>query len=99
VAVKTFYDGRFLMFVVLTVESGVELKKVDEQGRFILPADWRETELSESREIYVIKRKGYLKIVPRRRIDLTECFDKVDLGIESIGNWGEFEKKFYGEHP
>jgi len=22
-------------------------------------------------------------------------FDKVDLGVEAIGNWREFEKKFY----
>jgi bifunctional DNA-binding transcriptional regulator/antitoxin component of YhaV-PrlF toxin-antitoxin module len=81
------------------VESGVELKKVDEQGRFILPADWREAELSESRELYVIKRKGYLKLVPKRRFDLTVCFDKIDLGVKSIGDWNEFEKKIYGEHP
>jgi bifunctional DNA-binding transcriptional regulator/antitoxin component of YhaV-PrlF toxin-antitoxin module len=73
----------------------VELKKLDSQGRLILPADWRETEIQESREIYIIKRKGYLKIIPKRRIDLTESFDKVDLGIESIGNWKEFQKKFY----
>ena len=81
------------------MEYGVELKKVDEQGRFILPADWREAELSETRELYVIKRKGYLKLVPKRRVDLTACFDKVDLGVESIGSWSEFEKKFYEEHP
>ncbi|MGA2387148.1 MAG: AbrB/MazE/SpoVT family DNA-binding domain-containing protein [Candidatus Bathyarchaeia archaeon] len=77
------------------MESGVELKKVDEQGRFILPADWRETELSESRELYVIKRKGYLKIIPKRKIDLTKYFDKADLGVDAIGNWKQFEKKFY----
>jgi len=81
------------------LEYGVELKKVDEQGRFILPADWRESELSESREVYVIKRKRYLKLIPKRRVDLTECFDKVDLGVKSIGDWNEFERKFYGEHP
>ena len=85
--------------MVKLLEYGVELKKVDEQGRFILPADWREAELSETRELYVIKRKGYLKLVPKRRVDLTACFDKVDLGVKSIGNWSEFEKKFYEEHP
>jgi len=77
------------------MESGVELKKVDEQGRFILPADWRETELSESRELYVIKRKGYLKIIPKRKIDLTKYFDKADLGVDAIGNWKQFGKKVY----
>jgi bifunctional DNA-binding transcriptional regulator/antitoxin component of YhaV-PrlF toxin-antitoxin module len=85
--------------MVKILDYAVELKKVDEQGRFILPADWHEAEISETRELFVIKKKGYLKLVPKRRFDLTECFDKVDLGIKSIGNWSEFEKKFYEEHP
>jgi len=57
----------------------VEVKKVDKQGRFILPADWRQAELNKSRELYVIKRKGYLKIIPKHHVDLTENFDKADL--------------------
>ena len=80
--------------MVKSLESGVEVKKVDSQGRLILPADWREAEIGESRELYVIKRKGYLKLVPKIRADLTEFFDSVDLGVEAIGNWKEFEKKF-----
>ena len=79
------------------METGVEIKKVDIQGRLILPADWREAEIGESRELYVIKRKGYLKLVPKRRVDLTEFFDKVDLGVDSIGNWSEFEKRISEE--
>ena len=81
--------------MVESLENGVEVKKVDSQGRIILPADWRETEIDESKELYIIKKKGYLKLVPKRRVDLTECFDKVDLGVESIGSWKEFEKKFH----
>ena len=72
------------------METGVEVKKVDSQGRLILPVDWREAEIGESRELYIIKRKGYLKLVPKRRVDLTECFDKVNLGVDSIGNWDAF---------
>ncbi len=79
------------------LETGVEIKKVDIQGRIILPADWREAEIGESRELYVIKRKGYLKLVPKRRIDLTKFFDKIDLGVDSIGNWSEFEKRISEE--
>ncbi len=67
---------------------------MDSQGRLILPADWREAELGQNKELFVIKRKGYLKLVPKRRVDLTECFDKVDLGVESIGSWNQFEKRF-----
>ncbi len=81
--------------MVTLVESGVEVKKVDSQGRLILPADWREAELSENKELFIIKRKGYLKLIPKRVVDLTKFFDKVDLGVESIGSWKEFEKKFY----
>jgi bifunctional DNA-binding transcriptional regulator/antitoxin component of YhaV-PrlF toxin-antitoxin module len=83
--------------MVEILESGVEVKKVDSQGRFILPVDWREAEIGESRELYVIKRKGYLKLVPKRPVDLTKYFDKVDLGVKSIGSWSEFEKKISEE--
>jgi bifunctional DNA-binding transcriptional regulator/antitoxin component of YhaV-PrlF toxin-antitoxin module len=79
------------------LENGVEVKKVDVQGRLILPAHWREAEIGESRELYVIKRKGYLKLIPKRRVDLTEFFDKADLGVDSIGNWSEFEKRISEE--
>lgn len=81
------------------METGVEVKKVDSQGRLILPADWRESELSETKELYVIKRKGYLKLVPKMHIDLTENFDKLDLGVDSIGDWKQFQKRFSEAHP
>jgi bifunctional DNA-binding transcriptional regulator/antitoxin component of YhaV-PrlF toxin-antitoxin module len=86
-------------FVVKKLESGVEIKKVDTQGRLILPADWRQSEIGESRELYIIKRKGYLKLIPKRPVDLTECFDKVDLGVQSISNWSDFEKKVSEDSP
>jgi len=72
----------------------VEIRKVDSQGRIILPADWRETEVGESRELYIVKRRGYLKLIPKRRVDLTRNFDRIDLGVEAIGDWKEFEKRF-----
>ena len=70
---------------------------MDSQGRLILPVDWRESEVGENKELYVIKRKGYLKIIPIRQIDLTENFDRIDLGVGSISNWKQFEKKFHEE--
>ena len=85
-------DWSVLWWVV--VETGVEVKKVDSQGRLILPADWREAEVGESRELYVVKRKGYLKIVAKRRVDLTEDFDRVELGVGVVGRWKDFEKRF-----
>ncbi|NHV98162.1 MAG: hypothetical protein HA496_00785 [Thaumarchaeota archaeon] len=52
--------------------------------------------MKESREIYIIREKGYLKIIPKRKVDLTEYFDKVDLNVEAIENWKKFEKRLYG---
>ena len=40
------------------MESGVEVKKVDAQGRLILPADWREAEIGESRNFMLSRGKG-----------------------------------------
>ena len=77
---------------------GIEIKKVDDQGRFVLPSDWRAVELKDNREVFVIKGEGYLKIVPKKKIDLTKFFDSVDLGVE-IEDWGDFERGFYNEIP
>jgi len=76
------------------LEMGVEVKRIDSQGRLILPADWRESEVGESRELYIVKRKGYLKIIPKHAVDLTEDFDKIDLGVGALRSWKEFEKRF-----
>jgi len=39
--------------MVENLEIGVEIRKVDSRGRLILPADWRESEISGAREVYV----------------------------------------------
>jgi len=80
--------------MVIKMIYGIERKKVDEQGRFVLPLDWRAEELKGSREVFVIKGKGYLKIVPRKKVDLTRFFDSADLGM-NIEDWDEFERRFY----
>ena len=80
--------------MVIKVIYGIERRKVDEQGRFVLPLDWRAEELKGSREVFVIKGKGYLKIVPRKKVDLTRFFDSADLGM-NIEDWEEFERRFY----
>jgi bifunctional DNA-binding transcriptional regulator/antitoxin component of YhaV-PrlF toxin-antitoxin module len=73
----------------------VEIRRVDPQGRLVLPADWRESEVGSGGEVYIVKRKRYLKIIPKIKVDLTENFDKIDLGLESIGKWRDFERKLY----
>jgi len=79
---------------VIKMIYGIERKKVDEQGRFVLPSDWRAEELKESKEVFVIKGNGYLKIVPKKKVDLTRFFDTADLGM-NIEDLDEFERRFY----
>ena len=80
--------------MVIKMIYGIERKKVDEQGRFVLPSDWRAAELKERKEVFVIKGKGYLKIVPKKKVDLTRFFDSADLGM-NIEDWDEFERRIY----
>ncbi len=51
-------------------------------------------ELKESKEVFVIKGKGYLNIVPKKKIYLTKFFDSADLGM-NIEDWNDFERRFY----
>jgi len=81
------------------MEIGVEVRKVDSQGRFILPADWRGYALKDTHEVYVVKRKDYLKVIPKRRVDLKKFFDKVDLGVDAIRGWEAFEKSLVERSP
>ena len=64
------------------MSNNVEIKKVDSQGRIVLPADWRESDLKYSNEVFIIKEPGCLKIIPKQKIDLTKYFDKVDFDVE-----------------
>lgn len=75
-----------------------EIKKVDGQGRIVLPSDWRETDLKNSNEVLIIREKGYLKIIPRVQIDITQFFDTVDFGdefIDAADNWSKAENILY----
>ena len=72
----------------------VEIKKIDEQGRIIIPADWRKKEIGKEKRVFVLKEKGCLRIIPIKKIDLTKFFDKVDFGM-NIDDWEKFEKKIY----
>ncbi len=82
--------------MVRIMSCNVEVKRMDPQGRLLLPPDWREAEVGPTRQLYVVKRRGYLKVIPKRAVDLTEHFDKVDLGVEAVGAWKEFENRFHG---
>lgn len=72
-----------------------ELRKVDSQGRIVLPSKWREAELKDNDEVIIIEEKGILKIIPKKKIDLTQFFDSLELDddmVDKLENWNVFEK-------
>jgi bifunctional DNA-binding transcriptional regulator/antitoxin component of YhaV-PrlF toxin-antitoxin module len=71
-----------------------ELRKVDSQGRIVLPQYWREKELKDSDEVIIMEEKGILKIIPKKKINLTQFFDTLEYDddlVEKLENWSEFE--------
>jgi DNA-binding transcriptional regulator/RsmH inhibitor MraZ len=72
----------------------VEVRKVDPQGRLVLPAE-RRGELGESRRVILVKGPGFIKLIPKRKADLRRFYNSADLGIDAIDEWSEFEKKIH----
>lgn len=77
--------------------GSVEVRKVDPQGRLVLPAEWRGA-IGESREVILVKGPGFIKLIPRKKADLRRFFDSVSLGVDAMGDWSEFERRFYRLH-
>lgn len=74
--------------------GSVEVRKVDPQGRLVLPAEWR-GELGASGEVILVKGPGFIKLIPKRKADLRRFYDSADLGVDAIADWSEFEKKVH----
>jgi bifunctional DNA-binding transcriptional regulator/antitoxin component of YhaV-PrlF toxin-antitoxin module len=72
-----------------------EIRKVDSQGRIVLPYEWREKELKTTQEVIIIEEEGILKIIPKKKIELKKFLDSVEIDeelIKKLDDWSEFEK-------
>jgi len=59
----------------------VEVRKLDPQGRLLIPPDWRRDVLKNSSEVIVMKFKDHIKLTPLTRKSLTEFFDIVEIDV------------------
>ncbi|KKK41458.1 hypothetical protein LCGC14_0512390 [marine sediment metagenome] len=76
------------------LKINTEIRKVDSQGRIVLPLKWRERELKNGEKVLVIEDEGILKIIPQKKIDLTQFFDSLEFDedlIEKLEDWSDFE--------
>lgn len=80
---------------MIFLKINTEIRKVDSQGRIVLPLKWREKELKNEDEVIIIEDEGILKIIPKKKVDLTKFFDSLEFDddlMEKLENWSDFEK-------
>ena len=74
----------------------VEVKSVDNQGRILLPKDWRNRYLKGKKAI-VIYKGDLVEIRPFIKSDLTKFFDKVEVDLKSdLSDWHNVRKELQG---
>ncbi len=63
------------------------LKEIDEQGRIVIPAEWRKKWLRGTKVI-LRNRGGILEILPQEKVDLTAFFDRTEVDTKAdLSNW------------
>ena len=71
----------------------VEVKSVDNQGRILLPKDWRNRYLKGKKAIIVYKG-DVVEIRPFAKSDLTKYFDKVEVDLKAdLSDWHKVRKE------
>ncbi len=67
------------------MEEMVIIKKVDRQGRVVLPKEWRER--LKSGRVLVIMRGDTIILRPYR-VDLTKFFDRIEVELKAdLSDW------------
>jgi len=75
----------------------VEIKNIDNQGRIILPKQWRNRYIKEKKAIVVCKGE-LVEIRPFTKTDLTKYFDKVQVDLKSdLSDWHKVRKELKSE--
>ena len=63
------------------------LKRIDEQGRIVVPASWRKKHMRGDK-VLVRPRGKILEIVPQEVVDLTAYFDAAEVDLKAdLADW------------
>ena len=83
--VKFKYSGNYcivwLNVCLVTVLADIEVRKIDPQGRLLIPGDWRREVLRGSSEVVIMKFRDHIKVAPLTKRSLTEFFDTVEVDV------------------
>jgi bifunctional DNA-binding transcriptional regulator/antitoxin component of YhaV-PrlF toxin-antitoxin module len=71
----------------------VEIKSVDDQGRILLPKNWRSRYLRGKKAI-VVSKGEVVEVRPFTKPDLTKYFDSVEVDLKSdLSDWHKVRKE------
>ena len=68
----------------------MEIKKIDSQGRVVLPVAWRRRRKSD--EVVVIEERAKVEIFPRD-VDLSKYVDSVEVEVDNFEDYHEMRKE------
>ncbi len=68
----------------------VEIKKVDSQGRVVLPVSWRRRMKSD--EVMVVEESAKVEIFPRD-VDLSKYVDSVEVEVDNFEDYRKMRKE------
>ena len=68
----------------------VEIKKMDSQGRVVLPITWRRRMKSD--EVMVVEERAKVEIFPRE-VDLSKYVDSVEVEVDNFEDYHEMRKE------
>ncbi|AEO13975.1 MULTISPECIES: AbrB family transcriptional regulator [unclassified Thermococcus] len=70
----------------------VMVKRLDSQGRLLIPREIRE-KLGD--EVIIVDLGDRVELLPRKRVDLKKFFDSVE--IDELKEWEELKKELWME--
>ena len=74
------------------------IKEIDEQGRIVIPKDWRKGKLRGKKVLMKLKEDSSIEIVPYNSLDLTKYFDSVEIDLKnSLTDWHSLRKELRGK--
>jgi len=75
----------------------LEIKTVDNQGRIMLPKEWRDRYLKNKKAIVALKG-DLVEIRPFENADLTKFFDTVEVDLKAdLSDWHRVREELRGK--
>jgi len=93
---KKLVSVKYFQIQFITMKQKMEIrKKLDKQGRLVLPREWREKFL-EGDEVILRFKGESIEIIPSKKPDLTKYFDSVEVDVESdLSDWKALRKELH----